>query len=101
LPFFFYSKHMRLDIFLKLSRLIHRRNLAQEFCDAGLITVNGALAKSAKEVRIGDQIGITRGGKRVMVKITAIPDKKQVAKNAAADLYELIERTADENEPVL
>ena len=83
-------------MFLKISRLIHRRSLAQEFCDAGLIKVNGALAKSAKEVKTGDEIEITRGDNLTKVKITSIPDKKQVAKNAAADLYELIERTANE-----
>jgi ribosomal 50S subunit-recycling heat shock protein len=51
---------MRLDLYLKVSRLIPRRSLAQEFCDAGLIKINGAVAKSSKEVKTGDEIEIHR-----------------------------------------
>ena len=46
---------MRLDLFLKVSRLVPRRSLAQEFCDAGVVSVNGASAKSSKEVKAGDE----------------------------------------------
>lgn len=81
---------MRLDIYLKLSRLIHRRNLAQEFCDAGKVRVNGTLAKSSKDVKEGDAIEIKRGDRVTTVRILEIPSRKQVAKNEAADLYETI-----------
>jgi ribosomal 50S subunit-recycling heat shock protein len=81
---------MRLDIYLKLSRLIHRRNLAQEFCDAGLVRINNSLAKSSKDVREGDEIEIKKGNRLTRVRVTKIPGKKQVAKNEAADLYETI-----------
>lgn len=81
---------MRLDLFLKLSRLIPRRSLAQEFCDAGLVGVNGLSAKSSKEVKVGDTISINRRTRRTVVRIDSVPDKKQVAKASAADLFTLI-----------
>ena len=84
---------MRLDQFLKISRLVPRRSLAQEFCDAGLISVNGSRAKSSKEVKPGDEIEITRRLRRTKIRITGIPASKQVAKSSAAGLYELIAET--------
>ncbi len=47
---------MRLDLFLKTSRLIARRSLAQQFCDAGLIKINNLTAKSSRDVKAGDEI---------------------------------------------
>ena len=88
---------MRLDMFLKTSRLILRRSLAQEFCDKGAISVNGAAAKSSKEVKPGDEIEIRRGNKLTRVRITLVPDKKQVAKNEAAGLYTMLEETRTED----
>lgn len=84
---------MRLDLFLKTSRLVARRSLAQEFCDAGLVEVNGMKAKSGKEVRSGDVIGITRRGRSTIVKINSVPSTKQVSKDIAGELYEIIEDT--------
>ncbi len=81
---------MRLDIFLKLSRLIGRRSLAQEFCDAGRIKVNEAVAKSSKEVKTGDLIEISRRNRILTVRVTSVPDKKQVAKADAGDLFEVV-----------
>jgi len=81
---------MRLDLFLKLSRLIPRRSLAQEFCDAGLIKVNGSNAKSAKEVKAGDEIEIKRRNRLTKIKILEIPAKKQISRSHAADIYEII-----------
>ena len=49
---------MRLDLFLKASRLIARRSLAQKFCDAGLVKVNDLTAKSSREIKVGDEIEI-------------------------------------------
>lgn len=82
---------MRLDLFLKVSRLMPRRSIAQEFCDAGRITVNGANAKSSKEVKPGDEIKISRRDRSTKVLVTEIPAGKQVSKNAAGDLYQLLE----------
>ena len=87
---------MRLDLFLKTSRLIPRRSLAQEFCDKGLISVNGAAAKSSKEVSAGDEITIKRRSRRTVIKVNSVPQTKQVAKAAVADLYDIV---SDENLP--
>ena len=51
---------MRLDLFLKTSRLIKSRSVAQEFCDAGMVEINSAPAKSSKEVKAGDKLTIRR-----------------------------------------
>jgi ribosomal 50S subunit-recycling heat shock protein len=81
---------MRLDLFLKTSRLIPRRTLAQEFCDAGLIKINGQPAKSSKEVKTGDEIEIKRRSRLTLLKVLEIPAKKQVSKEAAAGLFEIL-----------
>ncbi len=82
---------MRLDLFLKISRLLPRRSVAQEFCDLGRIIVNGAKAKSSKEIKAGDEIEINRQDRSTKVLVTEIPAGKQVAKNAAGELYQLLE----------
>jgi ribosomal 50S subunit-recycling heat shock protein len=73
--------------------------MPQEFCDAGLISVNGATAKSSKEVKVGDQIEIRRRNRLTRVNVTQLPATKQVSKNAVGELYGLIEeiRTDDES----
>jgi ribosomal 50S subunit-recycling heat shock protein len=81
---------MRLDVFLKLSRLITRRTPAQEFCDAGLIQINGAVAKSGKEVKVGDEITISRRDRKLTVRIVSVPETKQVSKQSAGDLYTVV-----------
>lgn len=81
---------MRLDLFLKTSRLILRRNLAQEFCDAGLIKINNLPAKSAREVKPSDEIEIKRHNRLTRVKVLQVPDKKQVSRADAANLYEIV-----------
>ena len=81
---------MRLDLYLKVSRLIQRRTLAQEFCDAGLIEVNGTAAKSGKEVKIGDEITINRRNRKITVRVASVPDTKQVSKQSAGDLFTVI-----------
>lgn len=81
---------MRLDLFLKTSRLIPRRTLAQEFCDAGKIRVNGAKAKSSKEIKTGDEIEIRRRDRVTRLKVLEIPSQKQVSKQLAANLFEVL-----------
>lgn len=81
---------MRLDLFLKSSRLILRRSLAQKFCDANLVKVNDVSAKSSKEIKIADEIEIKRGNRLTKVKILEIPAQKQVSRNDAGNLYEII-----------
>ena len=82
---------MRLDLFLKVSRLVPRRSLAQKFCDAGLISVNGSVAKASKELKVEDEVQINRRDRTTKVCVKQIPDTKNVAKNAAGRLYEMIE----------
>ena len=67
-----------------------RRSLAQEFCDAGLIEINGTRAKSSKEVKAGDTISINRRNRITVVRVLLVPDNKQVSKQAASELFEVI-----------
>ncbi len=89
---------MRLDLFLKTSRLILRRSLAQEFCDAGLIKINNLPAKSAREVKPSDEIEIKRHNHLTRVKVLQVPDKKQVSRADAANLYEIVAEEILESE---
>ncbi len=84
---------MRLDLFLKISRLIPRRSLAQEFCDNSLVKVNGLAARSSKEVKAGDEIEIMRRDSILKVRVTSVPQNKQLAKAAAAEVYETLSNT--------
>jgi ribosomal 50S subunit-recycling heat shock protein len=81
---------MRLDLFLKASRLVLRRSIAQQMCDAGRVKVNEAKAKPSKEVKPGDVIEITRGDKRMLVRVVQLPASKQVSKQAAGTLVEVL-----------
>lgn len=74
---------MRLDKFLKVSRLIKRRTVANEACDAGRVLVNGKVAKASVKVRAGDVIEIQFGMKTVKVEVLDIQDttKKEEAKD--------------------
>jgi ribosomal 50S subunit-recycling heat shock protein len=80
---------MRLDIFLKLSRLIPRRTLAQEMCEAGAVKLNDNKAKSSREVRVGDKISVKQRGRITTVRVLEIP-LRPPSKALAATLYELL-----------
>ena len=73
---------MRIDKFLKVSRLIKRRTVANEACDAGRISVNGKVVKASYDVKVGDVIEITFGTKTVKAKVISVADstKKDVQK---------------------
>lgn len=79
---------MRLDKFLKVSRLIKRRTVANEACDAGRVTVNGRPAKASANVKVGDIIEIALGTKAVKVRVLALMDTTK--KEQAKDLFEYI-----------
>jgi ribosomal 50S subunit-recycling heat shock protein len=81
---------MRLDLFLKSSRLILRRSLAQEFCDAGRVKINGVKAKSSREVKVNDEIRIKRSNRILIVRVLQIPSNKQVSRQAASSLFEVV-----------
>ena len=79
---------MRLDKFLKVSRLIKRRTIANEACDAGRVMVNGKVAKASQNVKIGDEIEIAFGQKTVKVRVKAIVETTK--KEDAAECFEYI-----------
>ena len=77
---------MRLDKYLKVSRLIKRRTVANEACDAGRVVINGKVAKA--DVKAGDVIEIAFGNKSVKVRVTDVKDT--VKKEEAADMFEYL-----------
>ena len=79
---------MRLDKYLKVSRLIKRRTIANEACDAGKVSVNGKEARASYDVKVGDVIEITLGSRSVKVKVTQV--KEVVRKEDAATMYEAV-----------
>lgn len=79
---------MRLDKYLKVSRLIKRRTVANDACDGEHIAVNGKTAKASYQVKIGDVISITYGEKTVNVKVLDI--KESTKKADAAEMFEII-----------
>lgn len=79
---------MRLDKWLKLSRVIKRRTVANEVCDQGRVTINGRVAKASTEVKPGDQLAIHFGNKTLALEIARVPERPVAAKDAA-DLYHL------------
>lgn len=79
---------MRLDKYLKVSRLIKRRTVANEACDAGRVLINGNVAKAGANVKVGDKITINFGNKDVNVEVLAVEDT--VKKDEAKELYKYI-----------
>ena len=79
---------MRLDKYLKVSRLIKRRPVANEACDAGRIQVNGKVAKASVNVKVGDIIEIQFGQKTVKVRVLELLETTK--KDEAKDLFEYI-----------
>lgn len=79
---------MRLDKYLKVSRLIKRRTVANEACDAGRVTINDKPAKASAEVKIGDIIEIGFGTKAVRVEVLDIAETQK--KDEAKELYKYL-----------
>ena len=80
---------MRLDKYLKITRLIKRRTVANEACDAGKITVNGKVARASYDVKVDDIIEINLGMKPLKVKVTNVTE--YATKENASDNYTVIE----------
>ena len=76
---------MRLDKFLKVSRLIKRRTVANEACDNGRISVNGRVVKASYDVKVGDRIEISMGTRTVAVEVLEVADN--VRKDDASGMY--------------
>ena len=79
---------MRIDKYLKVSRIIKRRTIANEACDSGRISVNGKIVKASYDVSIGDVIEIKLGEKIIKVKVESISE--HVLKGDAAKLYTVL-----------
>lgn len=82
---------MRLDKYLKVSRLIKRRTVAKEVCDGGKVKINGNVAKAGSNVKVGDKLLITFGERQVQAEILDI--RENVKADEAKTLYRLIEGT--------
>lgn len=80
---------MRVDKFLKVSRIIKRRTVANDACDTERISVNGRVVKASYSVKEGDVIEVCFGQRTLKVKVRAVRDN--VDKNSASELYEVID----------
>jgi ribosomal 50S subunit-recycling heat shock protein len=81
---------VRVDYFLKVSRIVKRRPLAKEMCDKKLIAINGATVKSGKDVTVGDILTVQFPSRTVKVRIEQVPTRA-VSKHDSASLYTLLE----------
>jgi len=79
---------MRIDKFLKVSRLIKRRTIANEACDAGRVMINGKVVKASAEVKVGDFIEIQMGDRSVRAEVTAIMDTTK--KENASEMFRYV-----------
>ena len=79
---------MRLDKYLKVSRLIKRRTIANEACDNGLVSVNGKPARASYEVKVGDRISLRFGAREITVEVLAV--QETVKQADAGTLYKQI-----------
>jgi len=82
---------VRLDLFLKISRLVKRRTVAQDMCEAGRVLVNKAAAKPAKEVKPGDIVTLTYATRIIDLEILALPVKGN--KTLAEEIYKVVSQT--------
>lgn len=87
---------MRLDKFLKVSRLIKRRTVAKEVADQGRIEVNGQIAKSSTKLAVGDQMTIRFGNRLMTIKVLALLDSTK--KEDADQMYEIISEERLQND---
>jgi ribosomal 50S subunit-recycling heat shock protein len=81
---------MRLDKFLKVSRLIKRRTVANDACDAGRVSANGRVARASYEVKTGDRISLSLGAHKLVVEVCEI--NEHATKEGASELYRVIEQ---------
>jgi ribosomal 50S subunit-recycling heat shock protein len=94
LRFTIYASKMRLDLFLKASRLCQRRAVAQKLCDAGLVLLNDKPAKPAHTVKPGDEITIRRRERVTRIRVLSLPKARQTSRKNANALYEILSEAA-------
>ncbi len=81
---------MRIDKYLKVSRLIKRRTVANEVADAGRVLVNGRPVKASYSVKVGDEIEIAFGNRQMYARVLSLQEPK--GKDVAREMYEVIEK---------
>ena len=81
---------MRLDLFLKASRICPRRTVAQKICDAGRVSINGKPAKSSHVVRGGDEMMIQTRDRMLNIRVISVPGDRQTSRKEAKNLYEIL-----------
>ncbi|HEY6119897.1 MAG TPA: S4 domain-containing protein [Pyrinomonadaceae bacterium] len=81
---------MRLDLFLKASRLCPRRSVAQKLCEAGLVTVGARPAKPAHLVHPGDEITISRRDRKMTILVKAMPHGRQTSREESFSLFDIV-----------
>lgn len=79
---------MRIDKFLKVSRVIKRRTVAQEACDGGRIEINGKVAKPSKDVNVGDIVSVTFGNRTMSFEVLSVDEKQ--TKQSAENMYRIL-----------
>ena len=79
---------MRLDKYLKVSRIIKRRTVANDACEQGLVSLNGKVAKPSAELKIGDEIEVRYGSRTTRFRVLSL--EESVRKNEAAEMYEVL-----------
>ena len=79
---------MRIDKFLKVSRVIKRRTVAQEACDGGRIEINGKIAKTSKDVNVGDVVSVTFGNRTMSFEVLSVDEHQ--TKQSAESMYRLL-----------
>lgn len=87
---------MRLDKFLKVSRIIKRRTLAKEVCDQGRVSINGRTAKASGTVAVGDEVTVRFGQKELTVRVNQL--KETTRKEEALDMYTVVRETRIDSE---
>lgn len=79
---------MRLDKYLKVSRIIKRRTVANEACDAGRVLVNGKIARASYEVKVGDILDLQLGSRSIKAEVVSV--NEYATKENAADMYRIL-----------
>ncbi len=79
---------MRLDKYLKVSRIIKRRTIANEACDLGRVSVNGKIAKAGAELKVGDIVELRLGAKVMKIEVLKLAD--HMAKELASEMYQVL-----------
>ena len=79
---------MRIDKFLKVSRVIKRRSVAQEACDGGRIEINGKASKPSKEVKVGDTVTVSFGNRSMSFEVLSVDEKQ--TKQSAESMYRIL-----------